>query len=803
MSCTDQVLNSYECAEKGTLLPLVSEYTWPKEGRATLYIIGLLWFFLGVSIIADIFMQAIEMITSRTRVVRIPDPDNEHEYIEIDVKLWNGTVANLTLMALGSSAPEILLSILEVFFNGYMSGPLGPSTIVGSAAFNFLCITGVCIMAIPTNETRRIQNIKVFALTAFFSIFAYLWLIIILVAITPDYVDLWEAIVTLLMFPILVVLAYILDKNFCGKPEDQMAEKLALDGEKNDGESEKNAVLKVLKRLRHERDVTEDDMARIAAFIMADEQSHDRGWYRINATRELTGGAKLAPKLTTKTEELMELLIKSEGLGSTESLSKISEGGTKAVIEFASPVTACSERDGVVRIYIMRHGNQKKRVLFRLETVDGTACANTDYVPRKETLVFEANESSKCVDIEIVDDNEWEPDEVFFVRLSVEPDQPAVIGTKAITQIIIQDDDEPGTLTFSNPSFLFKESVGVATVTVVRRNGSDGTVSVKWETKDITAVGGMDYLDTQGVLVFDHGETEKSIEIRIKDDQEFEKDENFEVSLKETTGGALVGKLNRCVVSILNDDDFKGVYSRMLNLTNTNLDMMKLKKASWGKQFHEAFNVNGGDVDNARPIDYLMHFLTFVWKVLFAFVPPPSIMGGWLCFFVSLVMIGIMTALISDLASIFGCLVGLRDPVTAITFVALGTSLPDLFASKKAAVQERHADVAIGNVTGSNSVNVFLGLGLSWVIASIYWTAQGKTFYVPAGSLTFSVALYTIFSVAGMALLLMRRNMKLFGMAELGGPTGLKMFSGVLLIFFWFLYFILSSLEVYEHIEGF
>lgn len=62
--------------------------------------------------------------------------------------------------------------------------------------------------------------------------------------------------------------------------------------------------------------------------------------------------------------------------------------------------------------------------------------------------------------------------------------------------------------------------------------------------------------------------------------------------------------------------------------------------------------------------------------------------------------------------------------MTAITFVALGTSLPDLFASKKAAVQERHADVAIGNVTGSNSVNVFLGLGLSWVIASIYWTAQ-------------------------------------------------------------------------------
>ena len=33
---------------------------------------------------------------------------------KIRVKFWNDTVANLTLMALGSSAPEILLSVTEV-----------------------------------------------------------------------------------------------------------------------------------------------------------------------------------------------------------------------------------------------------------------------------------------------------------------------------------------------------------------------------------------------------------------------------------------------------------------------------------------------------------------------------------------------------------------------------------------------------------------------------------------------------------------------------------------------------------------
>ena len=57
-------------------------------------------------------------------------------------------------------------------------------------------------------------------------------------------------------------------------------------------------------------------------------------------------------------------------------------------------------------------------------------------------------------------------------------------------------------------------------------------------------------------------------------------------------------------------------------------------------------------------------------------VPPPSYLGGWLAFFVALAMIGVLTMIVGDLASIFGCLSGLRDEVTAITFVALGTSLP-------------------------------------------------------------------------------------------------------------------------------
>ena len=53
--------------------------------------------------------------------------------------------------------------------------------------------------------------------------------------------------------------------------------------------------------------------------------------------------------------------------------------------------------------------------------------------------------------------------------------------------------------------------------------------------------------------------------------------------------------------------------------------------------------------------------------------------------------------------------------------MALGTSMPDTFASRAAAINEKYADSSIGNINGSNAVNVFLGLGLPWLMSTIYW----------------------------------------------------------------------------------
>lgn len=87
---------------------------------------------------------------------------------------------------------------------------------------------------------------------------------------------------------------------------------------------------------------------------------------------------------------------------------------------------------------------------FRLETIDGTAEAVSDYIPLKTTVEFAANETLKEINIEIVDDDIWEPDEIFFAKLFLDHDvaqtHNVILGSVSINQITIINDD--GTLSY-------------------------------------------------------------------------------------------------------------------------------------------------------------------------------------------------------------------------------------------------------------------------------------------------------------------------------------------------------------------
>lgn len=116
-------------------------------------------------------------------------------------------------------------------------------------------------------------------------------------------------------------------------------------------------------------------------------------------------------------------------------------------------------------------------------------------------------------------------------------------------------------------------------------------------------------------------------------------------------------------------------------------------------------------------------------------------------------------------------------------------------------MQQRDADACVANVSGSNAANVFLGVGLAWSVAAVHWESRGRSFRVEPGSLAFSVTLFSALAVLSMGVLLLRRRAPVGG--ELGGPRGPKVLTALLFFSLWFLYVLLSSLEVYGQLPAF
>ncbi|XP_037532582.1 solute carrier family 8 member 4b [Nematolebias whitei] len=890
--------------QEGVVLPVWNPQNpsvGDKVARAIVYFVALIYMFLGMSIIADRFMSSIEVITSQEKEITIKRSNGETT--TATVRIWNETVSNLTLMALGSSAPEILLSVIEVCGHGFEAGSLGPSTIVGSAAFNMFIIIALCVYVVPDGETRKIKHLRVFFVTAAWSVFAYIWLYMILCVFSPGEVEIWEAVLTFLCFPLCVVQAWVADRRLLfykyvrkryranknrgiiveteGGPDGDIGgidggiggalgpggftkmDMLELDGqialnchsgmdggmmgeggakdEEDEARRDMARTLKDLKQRHPDKDM--EQLIEMANYQVLMQQQKSRAFYRIQATRMMIGAGNILKKHAA--DQARKVVSSHETQAQEDDPHTIR-------LEFEPSLYQCFENCGSLNLTVARHGGDPGvTVKVDYRTEDGTANAGSDYEFAEGTLLFKPGETLKEITVGVIDDDIFEEDEYFYVHLS----NPRVVGypemgtapldssatPKAVLSdnhtatVTIYDDDHAGIFTFESSSQRVSESVGVMEVKVLRTSGARGLVAVPYRTLDGTAKGGEDYETAVGKLEFQNDETMKIIEVKIIDDEEYEKNKTFTVELGEPVlleigqkhgdsnenkplvgaeeeevakmGCPSLGEHTQLEVIIEESYEFKSTVDKLIKKTNLAL---VVGSSSWREQFVNAVTVSAGDDDDEESgeerlpscFDYIMHFLTVFWKVLFAFVPPTEYWNGWACFIVSISLIGVLTAVTGDLASHFGCTIGLKDSVTAVVFVALGTSVPDTFASKVAAIQDQYADASIGNVTGSNAVNVFLGIGVAWTIAAVAWRSKGEPFRVDPGSLAFSVTLFTIMAVVCVLTLLYRRRPTVAG-GELGGPRTCKIITSMMFVSLWLIYILLASLEAYCHLPGF
>ncbi|XP_046340932.1 sodium/calcium exchanger 2-like isoform X7 [Haliotis rufescens] len=905
--------------ESWLLLP--AENLWSKELRGFLYIVAMIYFFMGIAISSDAFMCSIEVITSKKRTIVRWDEEKQ-EKVEREILIWNETVANLTLMALGSSAPEILLATIEAALrlgSETTEDSLGTFTIIGSAAFNLLIITAICIVSVPTPNVKSIKELGVFVLTSIWSIWAYVWMLLVVAYISPNVVDPWEAWLTLCFFPMFVLMAYCQDSGWwCKKKrvegiesgeedDDEMNVRVVMSNQQSSLTGHVPKELHVLEAQKaHRMSVVsinsmskgrrvsqiEDARRMSRATINGDKttilppisdnrdderppsrekmivrkssrepQAFARARFRkcetcfdIEERQPLTGlerfrhaavsammgGRKMRPIAAPRHPKLADVVTKVKTLNDAVKQGKAPEGELAGKFTFASDRYAVLESAGNLEIDVLFHRqipdssprgpvdivNQDK-VVFKngsatsqgvpsskdtessihigvvsvdYETREGSAKPGKDFTYTQGKLTFKENEYRKTFSIPIVNDNQYEADVDFYLILK-NPQGQSGLGDPSVARVTIVDDDEPGEFLFEDAHYHADLKDGKVTARVLREHGCDGKVKLEYSTIDGTGTGGkilgpgVDYITSSGTVEFSHADTSKTISVDVNKDTKHAI--NFIIALRNPSLGARIGMRSATVCHINKDDE---LVERIADVMEDEYE----EPQTWGGQFRNAMTVGGSTDDDGNDVppkwfDYFMHFFTFFWKIFCALIPPTSYLGAWPAFVISLLFIAGMTAVVEQLGHLLGCVVGLETSVTGITIIALGTSVPDTFASRTAAKQDEHADAAIGNVTGSNSVNVFLGLGLPWVLSTMYALYHQKSYHVKSTNLTQSVIIFGVCGTICILLLLLRR--KLFG-GELGGRTsGVKWMTSIFLLILWIGYIILSSLQAYNKIN--
>ncbi|CAG5131763.1 unnamed protein product [Candidula unifasciata] len=461
--------------------------------RAILYVIALIYLFIGLSVITERLMTAVDVIVSKKKQIAVMISDGTIVYVTD--RLWSETLANVTIVALGSSASEILLTIVEVYSNDFQVGSLGPSAIIGSAAYNLFIISAICMFAVPVDKAQKITKGRVFLVTAAWSVFAYIWLFIILFVISKGVIEIWEAVLTCLFFPGSVYTAYLADKNVeVGKCMDRQycrSEEVTIESQGKSMESvtdsregNRNEIALMISKLRE----TNPHLSLTAVAAMAKKQI-------MNKEPKSKAFYRAAKKINSWPQIMKE----------TESCTAITEeeydfNVTK--VFFESDTYSAMEDAGVVRLMVLRkNGDINKVCRVDYYTEDGTAKNILNYAAARGSIIFKPLQTKAQINIALKSGNRINEDEYFYVRLS-NPKLRDIHENELLMPTIL------GIFYFPNTTLIVEENCGDIPVKVCRAKGGKGRIKLPYHPVNGTAELGEDFKIFGSELIFENHEYE-------------------------------------------------------------------------------------------------------------------------------------------------------------------------------------------------------------------------------------------------------------------------------------------------------
>jgi subtilisin family serine protease len=207
-------------------------------------------------------------------------------------------------------------------------------------------------------------------------------------------------------------------------------------------------------------------------------------------------------------------------------------------------------------IVVVRTGGLGSAVTVGYEVTPGSAMGGgIDYTLVNGTITIPAGSSSVTLSVPTTSDSIFEPDETVIIHL-LNPSH-GVVGMPDTTTLTIADNDAPGTIQFSAPTYRVWENAGPAIVRVTRTgtNLASG-ITVQFTTTNGTATAGpsADYTNASQTLTFAALEAFKDVAIPIRDDSLPEGNETVLLALSNPSAGATLGATKTAVLTILDDE---------------------------------------------------------------------------------------------------------------------------------------------------------------------------------------------------------------------------------------------------------
>lgn len=249
--------------------------------------------------------------------------------------------------------------------------------------------------------------------------------------------------------------------------------------------------------------------------------------------------------------------------GNTSEFSAADPTGAAGSVQFSFSSFFVIEDVGMATVTLQRTGGSSGSLSVQYETADGTATAGQDYTATSGTLNFANGETSKTIQVPIINDETTEPDETFTLALK-NPSSLDSFGSPTSMAITIQDRTTVPALLIFNSSVTEGDSGTTTEAQLeVRLSAATGrTVSVSYATANGNAHGaaacgtqGVDYESTSGSLTFQPGTFSIFVPVKVCGDKSAELNEGFFIDLSKGINATIAD--DQGLVTILNDDEIQ------------------------------------------------------------------------------------------------------------------------------------------------------------------------------------------------------------------------------------------------------